>query len=397
MNKPLVVVLVTVGLDAVGIGLILPILPGLVRELARTDRIAGHYGVLVASYALMQFLFSPVLGALSDRFGRRPVLLVSLAGAAVDYAVMALTPTLAVVYVGRLVAGVTGANMAVATAYIADITPEGQRANRYGLMHAWFGLGFVAGPALGGLVGQLSPRCPFLLAAALNGLSFVAAWLVLPEPRPASAARTAVRDAKPFSPLRSVGTMRAVLPLLPICLVMEFVGQVPATLWVIYGEDRFGWDVATVGLSLTAFGLLRALSQAFVTGPVTRRLGEHWTVVLGVVLDAGGLVVLALAARGWVAFAAIPLLCLGCVATPALQSLLSRRVEGDRQGELQGTLVSMMNLVGVLGPLAATGVYGATLSTRPGFVWVCAAALYLLCGPALWRLRRRPPPAPSPQ
>ena len=395
MSRALVVILVTVGLDGAGMGLILPVLPDLLRDLAPPDRVAEHYGALAAGYALVQFLVAPALGALSDRFGRRPVLLVSLAGASVDYLVMALAPVLPVLYVGRLVAGVTGATMPVATAYIADVTPGGERAGRYGLMHACFGLGLIAGPALGGLVGQLSPRYPFLLAAALNGLNFLAGWVLLPESRSGGPSPLGLRGLNPLAALRTIGTLRGSFGLLTVYVVMDLVGQVPATLWVLSGQDRYGWGPATVGLSLAAFGLLRAISQAFVTGPVTAGLGGHRAVVLGVILDVGALLLLALATQGWMAFAAIPLLCLGRVATPALQALLSGRVGPDRQGQLQGALVGLSGLVAAVGPLASAVLYGATSAWWPGFVWLSAAALYLVCAPALARLWRSPTPGRS--
>lgn len=391
-GRPLLVILVTVGLDGAGMGLILPVLPGLLRDLARPDRVAEHYGALVAGYALVQFLVAPALGELSDRFGRRPVLLISLAGAAVDYLVMALTPVLPVLYIGRLIAGITGATMPVATAYIADVTPAGERARRYGLMHACFGLGLIAGPALGGLVGQLSPRYPFLLGAALNGLNFLAAWLLLPESRSGEPSPLRLGGLNPLAVLRTIGTLRGAFALLSVYIVMDLVGQVPATLWVLSGQDRFGWGPATVGLSLAAFGLLRALSQAFVTGPVTAGFGGHRAVVVGVVLDVGALLLLALATQGWMAFAAIPLLCLGRVATPALQALLSERVGPDRQGQLQGALVGLSGLVAAVGPLVSAFLYGATSARWPGFVWLSAAALYVVCAPALARLWIVPTP-----
>jgi DHA1 family tetracycline resistance protein-like MFS transporter len=314
-----------------------------------------------------------------------------LAGAAIDYAVMALTPLLSVLYIGRVIAGVTGANMAVATAYIADVSREDERAKRFGYMNACFGLGFVAGPLLGGLVGTLSPRYPFLLAAVANGLNFLLGYFMLPESRPPEANR-AVEKEKSFSPfasLRWAWGMTALLPLLTIYFVVQLVGQVGGTIWVIYGEDRFGWDARMVGLSLAAFGTLHAVAQAFLTGPATTLLGERGSIVLGLLADATAYVLMALATEGWMAFALMPLFTAGGIAMPALQALVSKQVDEERQGELQGVLTSLMSLTAVVGPIAVTELYAATSASWKGAVWVAGAALYVLCFPALLR-RPRP-------
>jgi MFS transporter, DHA1 family, tetracycline resistance protein len=334
---------------------------------------------------LMQFVFSPILGSLSDRFGRRPVLLVSLAGAAIDYAVMALTPLLSVLYLGRVIAGVTGANMAVATAYIADVSREDERAKRFGYMNACFGLGFVAGPLLGGLVGTLSPRYPFLLAAVSNGLNFLLGYFVLPESRTPGASRVNDERFRPFTSLRWVWGMNVLLPLLIVWIVVQLVGQIGATIWVIYGEDKFGWDSRMVGLSLAAFGILHAGAQAFLTGPATKLCGERGSLVLGLLADGAGYVLMALATKGWMAFALMPLFTLGGIAMPALQSLLSNQVDNEKQGELQGILTSLMSLTAVVGPIAVTELYVATSGSATGAVWFAGAALYALCFPALWQ------------
>ena len=280
VNRALIVILATVTLDAVGIGLALPVIPSLLRELSHETRIAGRFGYFMAIYPFMQFLFSPVLGRLSDRFGRRPVLLVSLGVASVDYLAMGLSPLLAVLYVGRAFAGMTGANLAVATAYIADISGPDERARRFGYMNACFGLGFVAGPLLGGLAGSLSPRYPFLLAALFSGLNLLMGIFVLPEShKPESEPDQKGRSF--VASLLSIRDNRTLLPLLMIYFLVNLIGQIPGSLWIINGEDRFGWDVWMVGLTFAAFGILHAVAQAFFTEPTTRRFGERGAILLG--------------------------------------------------------------------------------------------------------------------
>jgi DHA1 family tetracycline resistance protein-like MFS transporter len=389
MNKALTVILATVMLDAIGIGLIMPILPSLLRELGHSGEISAQYGLLLALYAAMQFLFGPVMGVLSDRFGRRPILLIALAGAAVDYMIMALTPHLAILFVGRAIAGMAGASIVVATAYIADISIPSERARRYGLMQACFGIGFVAGPVLGGLLGELSLRYPFMLAAALNGINFIVGFLVLPESHQPERRRVRLGSLNPFGSFRWALGMRALVPMIAIFFTMHLAGQAPGSIWVIYGEDKFGWDTWMVGLSLGAFGLFHAIAQAFLTGPVTARLGERKTLALGVACDATGFVLMAFATQTWMVLPVLVFLTLSGVGIPALQSMISRQVDESQQGELQGTVAGVMSLASIFGPLAFTSLYAATMASWSGTVWVVAASLYLLCIPALLAIRSK--------
>ena len=389
MNKALVVILAAVTLDAVGIGLIFPILPALLREVAHTTEIATLYGVMLALYAAMQFLFSPVLGVLSDRFGRRPVLLFSLAGAAIDYLIMAFAPELWMLVLGRAIAGLSSANMAVATAYITDITPEEQRAQRFGYFHAMFGIGFIIGPVLGGILGDVWVRAPFIAAAVLNGLNFALAYFVLPESRPGQReARFDARTLNPFVPLKCALTFKALLPLMAIFLIMNFVGQMYGTVWVLFGEDRFGWSAFTIGLSLGAYGLFHAGAQAFLTGPVTARIGERWALVLGLAAEITALLILGFATEGWVVFALMPLFAIGGVGMPALQSLTTREVDADKQGQLQGVLASLVSLSAIFGPLFFSALYFAVKPGWPGAIWLIGAAVYLLALPLMLGVRR---------
>jgi DHA1 family tetracycline resistance protein-like MFS transporter len=381
VKKGFGIILATVGLDAVGIGLVMPIIPRLLREVGHTGDLGWRFGAFLGLYALMQFLCAPVLGAISDKVGRRPVLLVSLAGAAIDYVFMALAPSMAWLFVGRAIAGITGANMAVAQAYIADITPEDQRARRYGLFSAIFGVGFIAGPVIGGLLGEVWVRAPFLAAAALNGLNFALALFVLPESHKARSAKHRPHRLQPVR-LAALGLrLPALLPLLLAFVVLALVGEIGGTIWVLYGEDKFAWSPWTIGLSLAGFGVFHALAQAFVAGPVAERFGERRALLIGMIADAVAYVAIALTTSGWVAFLLLPVFCLGGIGQPALQSLVSGQVGEDQQGRLQGVLASMASLASIIGPVAISQIYFASRGVFPGLVWVLGAALYLLCLP----------------
>ncbi|MEO5755427.1 MAG: Tet(A)/Tet(B)/Tet(C) family tetracycline efflux MFS transporter [Mesorhizobium sp.] len=392
MKRAYPIVLMAMVLDAAGIGLIMPVLPGLLREVGHIKEIGWIFGTFLAAYAAMQFLFSPLLGSLSDRYGRRPVLLISLAGATIDYLFMAFAPSLPLLFAGRMIAGITGASMAVASAYIADITPEDQRARRFGHLSAAFGVGFIAGPALGGLLGDIWLRAPFLAAAALNGLNLTLAFFLLPEPeRARNAGETP--SLNPLAPLRWALTFPALLPLIGVFVVLGLVGEIGGTIWVLYGQDKFGWSVLTVGVSLTLFGLFHAGAQGFVAGPITERWGEKRALLIGIAADSAAYVSIALATQGWVAFALLPLFCLGGIGAPALQSLLTARVGGDHQGRLQGVLASMSSLASMVGPLVISMTYFHTRSIFPGLVWIAGASLYLLCLPLLAASLPRQAPA----
>jgi len=395
MTRSVFVIILVVALDAIGIGLIFPILPGLLKELTGSAEISVTYGLILAAYAAMQFVFSPILGLISDRFGRRPVLILSLAGAAIDYLIMAFTPSLAVLVIGRLIAGITSASMAVASAYIADVTAEKDRARRFGWMSASFGIGFIIGPVLGGLLsGWFFLRAPFLAAAALNALNLVLALVVLRESRTPSGEKLELKALNPFAPLRWAFSFPALAPLLAMFLIFALNGDIPGTIWVLYGTEKFGWDQLTLGASLAVFGLCHALSQALLTGPITKWLGERGTIIFGVVSDTIAFVAIGFATAGWVPFALAPLFALGGVGLPALQSLMSAQAGDDRQGELQGVLASASSLTSIAGPLIGTTIYFWSKPYFVGLVWIVAAALYLLSIPVLsWAAARKPVPA----
>lgn len=277
--------------------------------------------------------------------------------------------------------------------FIADITPEAQRARRFGLFSAVFGIGFILGPVMGGFLGEVWVRAPFLAAAALNGLNLLLALFVLPESHKAKGGRFDRSAVNPFASLRWAAAFPALLPLMAAFTILHMVGEVGGTVWVLYGEDKFAWDPWTIGFSLAGFGLFHALAQAFVAGPLAERYGERRALTIGILCDAFAYVAIALATKGWMAFLLLPMFCLGGVGQPAIQSLLSRQVGEDQQGRLQGVLASLASLSAVIGPVVIAQVYFASRGVFPGLVWTLGACLGLLCLPIL--LRGRPDEAPQ--
>ncbi|MFN7223923.1 MAG: TCR/Tet family MFS transporter, partial [Paracoccaceae bacterium] len=356
----------TVTLDAIGIGLIFPVMPDLIRDVTGGNlaNAALWGGVLATSFAIMQFLFGPILGSLSDRYGRRPVLLVSLLVMSADYLVMAMAPTIWLLLAARLVAGITAATYSTATAYIADITPPDQRGARFGLIGAGFGVGFVLGPLIGGLLAGIDTRAPFYAAAALAMANLIFGALVLPETvtdatrRPFSLSR-----ANPLGALRAVSRLPGVRLTLACFLILGIAMNVYPSIWAYYGQARFGWTSQMVGLSLAVYGISFALGQALLVGPMIRRWGEHRAAQYGMWVD-----VVTLAALGFVTSPALvliitPLTALGGAVTPALQALASRAAPADAQGEVQGVLASLNAIAMITSPLIMTSTF--SLFTRP--------------------------------
>lgn len=250
---------------------------------------------------------------------------------------------------------------------------------------ACFGFGMVAGPVLGGLMGGFSPHAPFFAAAALNGLNFLTGCFLLPESHKGERRPLRREALNPLASFRWARGMTVVAALMAVFFIMQLVGQVPAALWVIFGEDRFHWDATTIGISLAAFGILHSLAQAMITGPVAARLGERRALMLGMIADGTGYILLAFATRGWMAFPIMVLLASGGIGMPALQAMLSRQVDEERQGQLQGSLAALTSLTSIVGPLLFTAIYAASITTWNGWAWIAGAALYLLCLPALRR------------
>jgi DHA1 family tetracycline resistance protein-like MFS transporter len=388
MRNALTVILAAVTIDAIGIGLIFPILPSLLRDVAHMTDVAALYGVLLALYALMQFIFSPILGILSDRYGRRPVLLVSLAGAAVDYLIMAFAPALWFLFVGRAIAGITSANFAVATAYLADITPEPDRARRFGYLHACFGVGFILGPLIGGALGEYWVRSPFIAAACFNALNFALALFVLPESRPGTPTPIRLSALNPFGSIKWALGIAALVPLMALYFMFNLIGQVYGTTWALYGSDAFGWTTLMIGISLAGFGVFHVGAQAALTGPVATWLGPRLALLVGMASETAGLVLLGFATQGWMVFVLLPLFALGGIGMPALQSVLTGTVDADHQGQLQGVLASTLSLASIVGPLVFSWFYFWSSPQWPGAIWLFAAVIYIATVPLILRVPR---------
>src|SRR5690606_23296303 len=283
-----------------------------------------------------------------------------------------------------------------ATAYITDISSEEERAKRFGLFHAMFGIGFIIGPVLGGVLGDIWVRAPFIAAALLNGVNFALALFVLPESRKGTPGAQFTWDAlNPFKPLKWALTFAALVPLMAIFVIMNFVGTMYGTVWALFSEDSFQWNGMMIGLSLGAYGVFHAGAQAFLTGPAVARLGERWALVLGMACELTALVAVGMATQGWILFALAPLFALGGIGMPALQSLVTTQVGADKQGQLQGVLASLVSLAAVGGPLFFSFVYFGIRNEWPGLIWIVGAAIYLLALPLMLGIRRRPIVAPK--
>ncbi|MGK5009910.1 TCR/Tet family MFS transporter [Janthinobacterium sp. MDB2-8] len=385
------VIFATVILDAIGIGLIFPILPALLQDVTHAANVAPYIGIMTALYALMQFIFAPVLGALSDRLGRRPVLLLSLAGAAVNYLFLAFAPSLWMLLLGRAIAGLTSANVSVATAYITDISLENQRARRFGLLNAMFGAGFIIGPVLGGALGDYGLRLPFMAAAVLNTCNLLLALLTLPESRPPTRGKIDLAALNPLRPLRWVFSEKSLLPITVIFFTFSAAGEVCGVCWALWGHDAFEWNGLWIGLSLGAFGVCQALAQAFLPGPAVKLLGERATILAGVACACLALLVMAFATRSWMIFAIMPVFALGGLGAPALQSLATRQVADDRQGQFQGVLASAVSLASVLCPLVFSSIYFGVRAHWPGAIWLSAIVVYAALVPLVLGLNTRTP------
>lgn len=359
-------IFVTLLIDVLGFGLLVPILPKFVATLSHSSISAGarDYGWLLALYGAMQFLFSPLLGSLSDRFGRRPVLLLSLFFTGIDYVIMALAPSLIWLYIGRTLSGITGASFSAASAYIADVSPPEKRAQNFGLIGAAFGVGFIVGPALGGLLGEWGERVPFWAAAGLSFANLLYGVFILPESLKHENQRPFdIREANPIGAFAILGKFPLVWGLAGTLAASNLALQCLASTWVLWATDLFHWGTRENGLSLGVFGAVSLIFQAGLSRYLIPKLGEKRAVIIGLAVGMLEYAGYGLATQGWMVYVIMFMAGLSYLVGQAAQGVLSRQVGDDAQGTLQGALTSLNSLTGIAGPILATSLFA--YFTRP--------------------------------
>ena len=377
-------IFVTVMLDMLAFGIIVPVLPRLITDFVHGDiALASKYlGLFVTTWALMQFFFSPIIGMLSDRFGRRPVVLLSNFGLGLDYVVMALAPTLGWLFLGRVLSGITSSTMPTAAAYVSDVTPPENRARAFGVFGAAFGVGFILGPALGGWLGSVNPRLPFWVAGGFSLLNGLYGLIVLPESLPVER-RQAEFHWKDANPLGALDLLRSHRELFGLAIV-NFLGylahEVYVTVFVLYATMRYAWDAKAIGTALAVVGVSSVVTSALLVGPIVKRLGERLTLFSGLLLGATGFFLYGWAPAGWIFLGAIGINSLWSLAGPSSQALMTQRVSPSEQGELQGALGSLRGIAMVIGPGMFSGLFAFFISPErllPGAPWFLAAFLLL--------------------
>jgi DHA1 family tetracycline resistance protein-like MFS transporter len=387
-NAALGFIFITILVDVIGLGIIIPVVPKLIEQLTGEgiSEASRYGGWLVFCFAIMQFLFSPVLGGLSDKFGRRPVLLISLLGLGLDYILHAYAPSITWLFIGRLIAGVMGASYTTATAYIADISTPEKRAQNFGLIGAAFGLGFIIGPVIGGLSAQWGATVPFLVAAALTLLNLLYGYFVLPESLLKENRRKFEwKRANPIGSLKHLRKYPVVSGLIVSLVLIYIASHAVQSNWSYFTIYKFNWDAQMVGYSLAFVGILVSLVQGYLIRVINPKLGQNKSIYLGLFLYALGLVLFGLAWKEWMMFVFLIPYCLGGIAGPALQGLISNQVPPTEQGELQGALTSLISLTSIIGPLVMTNLFAYTtakdsLFFLPGAPFFLAALLILISG-----------------
>lgn len=379
-------IFITVLIDVIGIGIIIPVLPGLIAELTHTNlsEASSYSGILGFAYAGMQFICSPVLGALSDKFGRRPVLLLSLLGLGIDYVFMALAPAISWLFIGRIFAGICGASFTTASAYIADVSSPEKRAQNFGLIGAAFGLGFIIGPVIGGICSHWGDRIPFWVAAGFSLLNFLYGLIVLPE----SLDRTNRRNFqwKTVVPGVSIFKLFKYSSLLGLVLAIFFLylaGKSVETTWTFFTMFKFSWSKAMVGYSLGFVGIIVSVVQGGLIRVIIPKLGNKKAVFYGLILNIIGLIGFAFASQSWMMFAFLLPYCLGGVGGPAIQGIISNKVPANEQGELQGALTGLMSVAAILGPLLMNNLFYYFTSDKaivffPGAAFLMGAFLLVI-------------------
>ena len=389
-------IFVTALLDIVAMGIIIPVLPSLIEQFVGSNSQAGIWnGVFVALWAGMQFVASPIIGSLSDQYGRRPVILLSCAGLAADYVLMALAPGLWWLALGRIIAGVTSSSFTTIYAYMADVTPPEQRARAYGLIGAAFSGGFVLGPFLGGFLGEIGPRAPFWAAAVMSGIAFCYGLLVLPESLPVEKRmRFSWRRANPVGAMVLLLRHRELSGLAGVTFLLHFAHHVFSTVFVLYAGYRYGWGPREVGLLLAMVGGIDMVVQGVLTGPIVKRLGDRGTMILGLFGGTLGVALMGWAPTGWFFIAAMLPNALWGLAMPTLQSLMTRQVSESEQGQLQGATMSVASIAGVVSPLFFGWVYSISVGEMApvrimGLAFYIAAGVLLVASVIGWLVARR--------
>lgn len=387
-NAALGFIFITILVDVIGLGIIIPVVPKLIEKLTGEgiSEASRYGGWLVFCFAIMQFLFSPILGALSDRFGRRPVLLLSLLGLGLDYILHAYAPTITWLFVGRLIAGVMGASFTTATAYIADISTPEKRTQNFGLIGAAFGLGFIIGPIIGGLSAKWGPSMPFLLAASLTLLNLIYGYFVLPESLLKENRRKFEwKRANPIGSLAHLKKYPVVSGLIASLVLIYIASHAVQSNWSYFTMYKFNWNEEMVGYSLAVVGVLISIVQGFLIRVINPKLGQNKSIYLGLLLYAIGLILFGLAWKDWMMFAFLIPYCLGGIAGPAIQGLISNQVPPTEQGELQGALTSLVSLTSIIGPLIMNNLFAYatgkdSLFFLPGAPFFLAALLITISG-----------------
>jgi DHA1 family tetracycline resistance protein-like MFS transporter len=385
-SAAVIFIFITILLDTLALGVIIPILPKLIESFVDNDtaNAARIFGLFLTAWAVMQFFFSPILGALSDRFGRRPVVLLSNFGLSLDYVVMALAPTLSWLFIGRVVSGITSASISTAFAYIADITAPEKRAEVFGKIGVAFGAGLILGPALGGLLGDIDPRLPFWVAAGLSFANALYGWLILPESLPLGR-RSPWRwkSANPVGAIRLLRSDRVLAGLSIANFVAQLAHAVLPSVYVLYATYRYGWSTSMVGATLAVVGICSMVVQGAAIGPIVRRLGERRALLLGFACGAIGFFILAAAPTGLLSWLGIPFMALWGLAGASTQALMTRLVAPEQQGQLQGATTSVQSVSQLLGPFLFTLTFAYFIGTEapfklPGAPFFLASALVVL-------------------
>jgi DHA1 family tetracycline resistance protein-like MFS transporter len=396
-SRALAFIFCTVLLDVLSLGLMIPVLPRLVLDFMAGDMAgaAEVFGLFATVWGAMQFVFSPLLGALSDRFGRRPVILVSCLGLGLDYVFMAVAPSLTLLFVGRVISGITAATITTSFAYIADVTESEKRAKAFGLVGVAFGVGFVLGPTAGGLLGSVDPRLPFWLSAAACLLNALFGWFVLPESLPPERRMAfAWKRANPLGSIRLLSRHAQLLGLALAAFLGQVAHQVLPAVFVLYGAYRYGWGESMVGVTLGFVGVCSAVVQGLLIGPAVSLLGERLATVLGLVAGALGMAIYGLAPNGWLFWVGVPVMSLWGLAGPASLQIMSRLVRASEQGQLAGANTSLASIAGLVAPGLFTLTFARFLDDAPGTPFLLAGGFLLLASVLAYAVTRQPAGAP---